>query len=58
LRVLSAGRGHFSPERSNLVTIMTRHVRQLGERMQADRRPIAARVNLARAARPRPKRLR
>ncbi len=26
LCVLSAGRGHFSPDRSNLVTIMTRHV--------------------------------
>jgi hypothetical protein len=27
LRVLSTGRGHFSPERSNLVTVMARHVR-------------------------------
>jgi hypothetical protein len=24
---LSAGRGHFNPDRSNLVVIMTRHVR-------------------------------
>ena len=27
LRVLSAGRGHFSPDRSNLVMVMARHVR-------------------------------
>jgi hypothetical protein len=27
LRVLSAGRGHFSPDRSNLVTVMARHAR-------------------------------
>lgn len=26
LRVLSAGRGHFSPERSNLIVVMARHV--------------------------------
>jgi hypothetical protein len=27
LRVLSAGRGHFSPERSNLVMVISGHAR-------------------------------
>jgi hypothetical protein len=39
LRVLSAGRGHFSPDRSNLVTVMIRHLRLLGEMMQAEQSP-------------------
>ena len=38
LRVLSAGRGHFSPDRSNLMVVMARNVRIIGRQSIAPSR--------------------